>query len=54
VRRPPELLPVFVAAAGALALAVGLVALLNGRLVGAVLAVGGAAIVVWSIVRVRG
>ena len=54
MRRPPELLPVAVAGAGALALAVGLVALVNGRLLGVALAAGGAALVAWSVLRFRG
>jgi hypothetical protein len=53
VRRPPEFAPVLVAAAGTFALALGSVALLNGRLVGAVLALGGAALLAWSVVRQR-
>lgn len=51
---PPGLVSLGVAAAGALALAVGLVALLNGRAVGAVLALGGAALLAWSVLRLRG
>ena len=51
---PPGLAPLVVAAAGGLALAVGAVALLNGRLVGAVLAVGGLALLAWSVLRRRG
>ena len=54
MRRPPELTVVFVAGAGALALAAGAVALLNGRLVGALLALGGGALLAWSVVRRRG
>jgi hypothetical protein len=50
---PPGLASLGVAAAGALALAVGLVALLNGRAVGVVLAVGGAALLGWSVLRLR-
>jgi len=47
-------LPQLVAAAlGGLALAVGLVALLNGGLVGVALLVGGAALLVWSVLRPR-
>jgi len=49
MRRPPELLPVAVAAAGGLALAIGLVAVLNGVLIGAAVAVGGAALLAWSV-----
>jgi hypothetical protein len=46
-------MPLVVAASGALGLAVGLVALLNGRLVGAALAVGGAVLLAWSVLRLR-
>ena len=53
MRRPPELLPVVVAAAGALALAVGLVALLNGRLVGAAIVLGGVVLLAWSVLKLR-
>ena len=45
---PPELLRPAVAGLGALALAVGLVALVNGRLGGIVLALGGVVLVAWS------
>lgn len=51
---PPRLVPLVVAASGALALAVGAVALVNGRAVGAVLALGGAALLAWSVLRRRG
>ncbi len=50
---PPGLVPLAVAATGALALVLGAVALLNGRAAGAVLALGGAALVAWSVVRRR-
>jgi hypothetical protein len=52
MRRPPELLPVLVAAAGGLALAVGAVAAIDGNPLGIVLAAGGGALLWWS-VRVR-
>jgi hypothetical protein len=42
-----------VAGAGALGLAVGLVALLNGRLAGAAIALGGAVLLLWSVLRLR-
>ena len=45
---PPGLARVAVAAFGALALALGLVALLNGRWAGALIALGGGALLVWS------
>jgi len=45
---PPGLARVAVAALGALALALGLVALLNGRWPGALIALGGAALLLWS------
>ncbi len=45
---PPGLARLAVAALGALALALGLVALLNGRWAGALIALGGAALLVWS------
>jgi hypothetical protein len=51
---PPGLGPLVVAASGGLALAVGAVALLNGRVVGAVLALGGAVLIAWSVFRRRG
>ena len=53
MRRPPDLLPVVVAAAGTLGLAVGLLALLNGSLLGAAIALGGAVLLAWSILRSR-
>lgn len=47
-------LPQLVAAGlGGLTLAVGLVALLNGSYVGILLLVGGAALLVWSVLRPR-
>ena len=46
-------MPLVVAAAGALALAVGLVALLNGRLVGVAVALGGAVLLAWSVLKLR-
>jgi hypothetical protein len=45
---PPGVGRLLVAAAGALALAVGAVALLNSRWAGAALALGGAALLAWS------
>ena len=48
---PSGLTRLAVAAVGALALAVGLVALVNGRLVGLVIALGGAALLGWSVLR---
>jgi hypothetical protein len=48
---PPGLGRLAVAAVGALALTVGLVALLNGRLVGLVIALGGALLLGWSVLR---
>ena len=45
---PPGLVRLAVAALGALALALGLVALLNGRWTGAAIAAGGAALLLWS------
>jgi hypothetical protein len=53
MRRPPELLPLIVAATGALALAVGLVLLLGGRLADAAIALGGALLLLWSVLRAR-
>jgi hypothetical protein len=53
MRRPPELLPVVVAAAGALGLAVGVLALLNGSLAGIAIAVGGAVLLAWSVLSLR-
>jgi hypothetical protein len=49
MRLPPELFPVVVAAAGALALGVGAVASIDGNLWGIPLAVGGAALLWWSV-----
>jgi len=49
MRRPPELIPVAVAAAGALALGVGLVAALDANLWGILLAAGGALLLFWSV-----
>jgi hypothetical protein len=45
---PPGLVPLAVAAIGAFALALGGVALLNGRWAGAAIAAGGVALVLWS------
>jgi hypothetical protein len=50
---PPGLPRLAVAALGALALAVGLVAALNGRLAGLLLAACGAALLFWSVLRRR-
>ena len=50
---PRGLLPLAIAAVGALALAVGLVALLNGTLAGIAIALGGAALLAWSVFRHR-
>jgi hypothetical protein len=50
---PPRLRNLAVAGAGALALAVGAVALVNGALVGIVLALGGALLVAWSVWTLR-
>jgi hypothetical protein len=50
---PPGLGRVAVAAIGALALAVGIVALVNGRLVGVVIALGGVLLIGWSVLRRR-
>jgi hypothetical protein len=47
--RPPELFPVAVAAAGALALGVGAVATLNTEWWGIVLVLGGAILLGWSL-----
>ncbi len=41
------------AAAGALALAVGIVVLLNGALLGGAVVLGGVALLVWSMLRPR-
>jgi hypothetical protein len=49
MRLPPELFPVVVAAAGALALAVGAVATIDGNVWGIPLAVGGAVLLWWSV-----
>jgi len=49
MRLPPELFPVVVAAAGALALGVGAVATINGNLWGIPLSVGGAVLLWWSV-----
>jgi fatty acid desaturase len=49
--RPPELLPVVIAAAGALALGVGSVATIDGNLWGIPLALGGAVLLFWSLRR---
>ena len=49
MRLPPESFPVVVAAAGALALGVGAVATLQGNLWGLPLALGGAALLWWSV-----
>ena len=46
---PPGLMRVGVAAAGALALAVGLVVAFNGRLAGGAFAIGGAVLLLWSV-----
>lgn len=50
---PPGLTNVVVAAVGALALGVGAVALIDGRPLGALLALGGAVLLFWSIRRSR-
>jgi hypothetical protein len=49
----PGLPQLAAAAGGGLALAVGLVALLNGSVVGIVLLLGGAALLVWSVLKPR-
>jgi hypothetical protein len=49
MRLPPELFPVVVAAAGALALGVGAVASIDGNLWGIPLALGGAVLLYWSV-----
>ncbi len=49
----PGLPQLAAAAGGGLALAVGLVALLNGSVVGVVLLAGGAALIVWSVLKPR-
>jgi hypothetical protein len=48
-RLPPELFPVVVAAAGALALGVGAVGTIDGNLWGIPLALGGAGLLYWSV-----
>jgi hypothetical protein len=48
-RLPPELFPVVVAAIGALALGVGAVAAIDANLWGIPLAIGGAALLAWSV-----
>ncbi len=48
-RPPPGLLQLVVAGIGAAAIAIGLVALLNGKAAGAAIAAGGAALLLWSI-----
>ena len=50
---PPGLLRLGIAATGALALAAGAVAALNGRVVGVVIALGGAALLAWSVASRR-
>jgi hypothetical protein len=50
---PPGLGRLVVAAVGALALAVGLVALLNGGLAGITIMLGGVALIGWSVLRRR-
>jgi hypothetical protein len=49
----PGLPQLVAAAAGGLSLAVGLVALLNGSVVGVLLLLGGAALLLWSVLRPR-
>lgn len=49
----PGLPQLVAAAAGGLALAVGLVALLNGSYVGVFVLVGGALLLLWSVLRPR-
>ena len=48
---PPGLARVAVAATGAAALAAGLIATLNGTLAGIAIAVGGLALLAWSVFR---
>ena len=48
---PPGLVRVAIAATGAAALAAGLIAALNGALAGIVIAVGGLALLAWSVFR---
>ena len=50
-RLPPGMLPVVVAAAGALALGVGAVATIDSNVWGIPLAVGGALLLYWSVFR---
>jgi hypothetical protein len=50
---PPGILYVVVAAAGALALGVGAVALIDGKSLGALLALGGTVILFWSVRAAR-
>jgi hypothetical protein len=52
-RLPPELLPVVVAAIGALALGVGAVATIDTNFWGIPLALGGAALLYWSVRTTR-
>ena len=52
-RLPPELLPVVVAAIGALALGVGAVATIDSNFWGIPLALGGAALLHWSVRTTR-
>ena len=49
MRLPPKSFPVVIAAVGALALGVGAVATLQGNLWGLPLALGGAALLWWSV-----
>lgn len=46
---PPGLLRLGVSTLGTLVLAIGLVALLNGRLAGGVFVCGGATLLLWSV-----
>jgi threonine/homoserine/homoserine lactone efflux protein len=48
---PPGLMYVVVASVGALALGVGAVAAIDGHLLGIVLALGGAVLLFWSVLR---
>jgi hypothetical protein len=50
---PPGLRNLLVAGAGALALAVGVVALVSGALIGIVLGLGGVLLVAWSVWTLR-
>jgi hypothetical protein len=50
---PPGLRNLVVAAAGALALSVGVVATVNGALIGVVLALGGVLLLAWSVWTLR-